>query len=149
MLHTAIATAGCMLFGGIFLNLLHIRAYGPHYFTILFLRDVPYSPAFWGSALVAGFVQTRINTDRVALWLGPIALFLFALLILLSIPGYLHSSYELAESNHSFIRYTWGELFSVDHNCPSDECLGKFMFTAPVLNCIAYSVGAWLSTRKG
>ena len=137
-----------MTFGILFLGFLHIRARGPHFFTILFFTDVPYSPAFWGPALVAGFVRSRAIKDRLALWLGPIALLLFALLILLSIPGYLNSPYELAMSNHSFIRSVWGEFFSIDPNkCPGDECLGKLMFTAPVLNCAAYSVGAWVAFR--
>src|SRR4029077_9878111 len=137
-----IAIGGCMTFGFVLLALLHISVRGPHFFVIRFLTDVPYSPAFWGSAFVAGFARSRHVKDRLALWLGPIALVGYALLILGSVPGYLQSPYELAESNHSFVRYIWDQLLSIDPNkCVGGECLGKLMFTAPVLSCIAYSLG--------
>ena len=149
MLYGGIAGVGCMISGFLILNILYVRAHGPHYFTILFFTDVPYSPAFWGSALVAGLVQARKTRDRLTLWVGPLALLLLALLIVLSIPGYLHSPYEIAQSNHSFATSIWGELFSVDPNkCPGDECLGKILFTAPTLNCLAYSLGACIALRK-
>lgn len=147
--HALIATVGCMISGFIIIRFLNIQARGPHYFTIRFFTDVPYTPACWGSALVVGFMRGRQTRDKIALLLGPIATLLLALLILSNVPGYSHSHYERAQSNNSFATYTWGALFSVDPNkCPGDECLGKLMFTAPVLNCIAYSVGIWLALRS-
>lgn len=145
--HALIAVIGCMMLGFILIDILHIRPHGPHYFVMRFFSDVPYSPAFWGSALAAGFLRTKAR-DTLALKLGPVATCLFALLILISIPEYLHSSYQRAQSNASYTTYIWGQYFSVDPNkCPGDECLGKLIFTAPVLNCIAYSVGAWFALR--
>jgi hypothetical protein len=142
--HAAIAAIGCMVLGLLLLNFLHIRAQGPHYFTILFFTDVPYSPVFWGSAFLVGFALNRESEDRVAYWLGPIALLGFALLIIGSVPGNVKGPYEIAP-HHSFMRYIWGGFFSIDPNkCPADECLDKLLFTAPVLNCVAYSVGAKL-----
>ena len=143
--HAAIAAIGCMILRFALLNLVHIRARGPHYFAILFSTDVPYSPAFWGSAFFVGLGLNRRSEDKTAYWLGPMALLSLAMLILASIPGYERTSYEVASSNHSFLRYVWGQLFSIDPNkCPGDECLGKFLFTTPVLNCVAYSLGAKL-----
>lgn len=145
MMHAAVASVGCMTLGLMLLNVVPVRARGPHYFAILFLTDVPYSPAFWGSALLVGFALNRKSEDKVAYWLGPIALLTFAFLIVASLPSYEKSSYEVAMSGHSYMRYTWGQLFSIDPNkCPGDECLGKLLFTAPVLNCVAYSLGAWV-----
>lgn len=148
IMHAVIAGVGCMILGAVFLSALHVRARGPRYFTILFLTDAPYSPAFWGSALVVGFALNRVWRDRLAYWLGPIALLGFILLIVASLWGYERSHYEIAISGHSFLRYTWGELFSIDPNkCPGDECLGHLLFTAPVLNCVVYSIGARLGMR--
>lgn len=147
--HAAIAVVGCMILGFMLLNLVHIRARGPHYFAILFFTDVPYSPVFWGSAFLVGFALNRESEDKIAYWLGPIALLAFALLIVASVPGYENSPYELALSNHSFLRYIWGQLFSIDPNkCAGSECLGKLLFTAPVLNCVAYSFGAKLGASS-
>ena len=145
LVHAAVASIGCMILGLVLLNFVHLTARGPHYFLILFFTDVPYSPAFWGSAFLVGFALNRDSEDKLAYWLGPMALLSLALLIVASIPGYEESSYEVAMSNHSFMRHTWGQLFSIDPNkCGGDECLGKLLFTAPVLNCVAYSLGARL-----
>lgn len=146
IVHAAIAGVGCMFVGFLLLSFLQIKARGPHYFVILFFTDVPYSPAFWGSAFVVGFFLNRYFKDNLAYWSGPIAVLALALMILIDLAEYEHNSYEIAASNHSFIRYEWGQLFSLDPNkCPADECLGKLLFTAPVLNSIAYSVGARLA----
>src|SRR5882762_10010552 len=122
--------------------------WGPHGLLITFLTDFPYSPAFWGSSFLVGFFVGRYSKDGCAIWIGPAALLIFAALIVASVPGYEQSQYELAISNHSFLKYIWGGLFSVDSSmCGSEECLGKAMFTTPVLNCVAYSIGAWLAIR--
>lgn len=85
--HAAIAAFGSMILGLVLLNLVHVRARGPHYFAILFFTGVPYSPVFWGSAFLVGFALNRESEDKVAYWLGPIALLGFALLIVASVPG--------------------------------------------------------------
>jgi hypothetical protein len=126
-----------------------MRPVGRHYFAILLFFDIPYSPAFWGSALMVGFVLNRKLRDSMAYWLGPVEVLLFAILILASIPGYEASRYEITVSNHSFLRYIWGALFSIDPNkCPGGECLGQLLFTLPFLNCVAYSLGAGLGIAR-
>lgn len=144
-MHAGIAVVGGMILGFLLLRIFHINAVGPRYFLILFFFDLPYSPAFWGSAFGLGFMVNRQRRDTMAYRLGPIAVLLIAIMILASVPGYEASSYEIGVSNHSFLRYIWGSLFSIDPNkCPGDGCLGKLLFTAPFLNCVAYSIGARL-----
>jgi hypothetical protein len=148
IMHSAIATVGGGLVGFVLLNFVSLRPVGPHWRLITLLADVPYSPAFWGPALLLGFVVNLRMADRSACWVGPLGALMLALLILLSIPGYERSGYELNRTGHSFLTYINGELFSLDPNkCSGDECLGKLLFTTPVLSCIAYSIGAWFALR--
>ena len=149
MLHSALATIGGVLVGLLVLNFVPLRQVGPHWRLVRLFADFPYSPAFWGSALFLGFLANRRMRDRCACWVGPAGVFMLALLIALSIPGYEHSQYELEHTDHSFLKYIHGELFSLDpKKSVSDEGLGKVLFTTPVLNAVAYSVGAWVGLRS-
>jgi hypothetical protein len=149
VMHSALATIGGATVGLILLSFVHLHPVGPHWRPITLIADVPYSPAFWGSALLLGVFVNRNMADRSALWVGPVGAVMLALLIGLSFPGYRGSGYELARSDHSFLRYIGGELFGLDPNaCGGDECLGKLLFTMPVLNAVAYSAGAWFGLRS-
>ena len=145
--HIVLATIVSTIVGFVLLGFLHLRPVAPHFFLITLLADAPYSPAFWGSALSLGFLVNKRMADRCALWVGPIAALMFALLIGLSLPGFQGSGYELKQSNNSFARYVYFELFSLDSKFSSDGGLGKFLFTMPALSCIAYSLGAWVALR--
>ena len=71
----------------------------------------------------------------------------FVVMIATSWPGY-GKSY--AHRIHgSFWADTNDELFSLSNrNCGDKECLGKLLFTMPLLCSIAYSGGAWLAWRS-
>jgi hypothetical protein len=148
LLHVALATIASSIVGTLLLKVIALKIVGPHFFLKTFLLDVPYSPAFWGIALLIGYLVNRRMRDRYAVQVGPTAVLLLVLLIILSYPGYRHSSHELSAPKHSFARYVYRTLFSLDSTFSSDGGLGKLMFTMPVLNCIAYSCGSWLSLRR-
>ena len=80
-MHAGIAVVGGMILGVLLLGILHVNAVGPRYFLILFFFDLPYSPAFWGSAFGLGFILNRKLRDSLAYWLGPIAVLLFAIML--------------------------------------------------------------------
>jgi hypothetical protein len=46
------------------------------------------------------------------------------------------------------LRHMSDQLFTLDSSKCSDECLGQLIVTTPVLNGIAYSVGAWIGLRS-
>src|SRR5438874_462610 len=78
VLHAALATVGCWLLG--MLLLMPLKHIGP-------LTDVPYSPAFWGVALLIGFVANHQMLDRGAhWWVGSIGFFILVLGIASSLP---------------------------------------------------------------
>jgi hypothetical protein len=148
IMHSVLATVGGVLVGFVLLHFVPLPPIGPHWRLKTLFADFPYSPAFWGSAMLLGFIVNRRIADRSACWVGPFGVLVLALLVGLSIPGYEASGYELNRTGHSFLNYIHGELFGLDPKaCGSDECLGKVMFTTPVLNSIAYSVGAWIGLR--
>ena len=149
VLHGLVATVGGLVLGFVVLSFVPLHRVGPHWRLITFLTDVPYSPAFWLAALILGYVVNRYMGDRVACWVGVAGLLFMVLLILGSYPGYRHPGYELAASKHSFTNYIVGSLFALDPNrCPGDECLGKLFFTTPMLNSVAYSIGAAAALRR-
>lgn len=148
IIHLVFATTVASILGFVLLGFVPLRPVGPHFLLIALLADAPYSPAFWGSALFLGLLVNKRMRDRCALWVGPIAALMLALLIALSFPGHKGSGYELKESSHSFLRYVYWALFSLDSKFTSDGGLGKVLFTMPVLNCVGYSVGAWLALRQ-
>ncbi len=148
IMHSALAIIGGLAIGSVLVSLVHLRPVGPHWRLITLFADIPHSPAFWGSALLLGLLIGNRIGDRFALWVGPVGVLILALLIALSLPGYKHSPYEMKRSDNSFTKYIGGELFSLDPSKASDEGLGKVLFTTPVLNSVAYSIGAWLGLRS-
>jgi hypothetical protein len=146
IVHVLFATIGGLVIGGIVLGSLHPILSHHHRLLFKLLTDLPYSPAFWLSALLVGFVVNTFMRDRSACWVGVVCVSLFAGMIVASIPGYERSAYDRQRTHNSFGEYIYGELFSLDDNeCGGDECLGKMLITAPVLSSVAYSFGAWLA----
>jgi hypothetical protein len=150
--HFSIATIVSLVIGFLLLTLLPVGPSHHHRLLSKLLTDVPYSPALWLAGLLTGLVVNTFMRDRSACWVGIFCALLFAGMILASVPGYEHSTYDRQRTHSSFSEYIYGELFSLDDSqCGGDECLGKLFFTAPVLGSVAYSVGAWLAlhpTRK-
>src|SRR6202035_260429 len=72
VMHSAVAAIGAVIVGFVLLSFVHLRPVGPHWRLITLFADVPYSPAFWGSALLLGFFVQRSMVDLSALWVGPV-----------------------------------------------------------------------------
>jgi hypothetical protein len=149
VMHSALAAIGGVILGFVLLSFVHLHPVGPHWRLITLLADVPYSPAFWGSALLLGFFVDRRMGDRSALWVGPAGLMVLAAIVLISVSGGGQPGHELAPHQDYFsLRRVAGDLFGVDPNlCGGDECLGRLFYTTPALNSVAYSLGAFLGLR--
>jgi hypothetical protein len=104
----------------------------------------PYTPAFWGVALLLGLLVNKFMSNRSACWVGGIGLvFLFAVMF-----------WDISILKHSvtpdYWKYEFDQLFSLSSKkCGDSECLEQLLVTTPVLNSIAYSVGAWFGLRFG
>lgn len=148
-MHCAFAVVGGMVVGFVLLSLIHMNPVGPHWRLITFFVDVPYSPAFWGAAMLLGFFVNQSMGDRSALWVGPAGLILLAAIVLISISEGEQPGYELVQHQHYFfLKQVAGELFGVDPKlCGGNECLGKLLFTVPALSSVSYSLGAFLGLR--
>jgi hypothetical protein len=110
------------------------------------LTDVPYGPLIWGSGLALGFFVNRRARNVSACWVGLIGILLLAFLVGHSYHNYESSIYYRKVTNNSFWVYTDNLLFTPDlAKCGGSECLGELVFTTPVLNSVAYSIGAWLA----
>jgi hypothetical protein len=125
IVHFSFATIGCSLIGFVLLGFIPLRPVGPHRVLITLVGDVPYSPVFWGSALLLSFLVIRRTRDSSACWVGPMGLFMLAVLIGLSLPGYERSGYEIKQTDHSFFEHINGELFSLNSNKSSSGGLGE------------------------
>jgi hypothetical protein len=135
VLHATVATMGCWLLG--MLLLVPLKHVGP-------LTDVPYSPAFWGVALIIGFVVNRQMLDRGAKrWVASIGFFILILGVASSLPC---NQAPTGESSLSAcVKEVANKLFGLDPNvCGASECLDRLFLTTPALSSFAYSVGAWL-----
>jgi hypothetical protein len=103
----------------------------------------PYTPAFWAMALLLGLLTNRYMENRFAGWVWAVGLvFLFVVM-----------AWDVSILKHSgrshYWRYELDQLFSINSGkCGDSECLEELLVTTPVLNSIAYSVGAWLAFRS-
>jgi hypothetical protein len=146
VMHSALAAIGGVILGFVLLSFVHLHPVGPHWRLITLFADVPYSPAFWGSTLLVGFLVNRSIGDRCALWVGPAGLMVLAAIFLTSVLGDGQAGHVIVRhQGFSSLKHVASDLFGVDPNlCGGDECLGRLFFTTPALNSIAYSVGALL-----
>ncbi len=149
IMHSALATVGGLMVGFVFLSFVHLHPVGPYWRLITLFAGAPYSPAFWGSALLLGFCADRRMGDRSALWVGPTGLMVLAAIVLISVSGDGQPGRVLAQHQDYFsLRHVAGDLFGVNPNlCGGDECLGRLFYTTPALNSVAYSLGAFLGLR--
>jgi hypothetical protein len=103
--------------------------------------DVPYSPLVWGSAFILGLVVSRFLRDPSAMLVWAVGVAWLILLMASDSRGY-NPRWCMG---CSLSQYLWYSYFSY-WNC-SQECLGQALGTAPMLNCVAYSLGAVLSLK--
>jgi hypothetical protein len=101
--------------------------------------DVPYSPLSWVSAMVCGFLVNRRTRDVVAQWVW--------------IVGVIWLTLWTAEALRfcggcSILDVVQTHFFSIESSsCSSEECLYQLLATTPMLNSVAYSLGAVLAFR--
>lgn len=87
-----------------------------------------FSPFYWGAAVLIGFRFNRRMRHHSACWVWVLPILTFSLLLLrYSVPAGVY--YEKLLTCH-------------------DECLAAMFVTMPTMNCVAYSVGAWLALRS-
>jgi hypothetical protein len=103
--------------------------------------DVPYSPLLWGFAFVLGMFVNRLKPNRSAKWVWIVGV---SWLIVAGASDV--RIYDPRWCNGcSLPQYLWYSYFSY-RNC-TQECLGQLLGTAPMLNSIAYSLGATFALR--
>src|SRR5215472_6462998 len=101
--------------------------------------DFPYSPFLWGSAFFLGLLINMATRNRSAKWVWLVGLLWLIAFTTSNVKGY-DPRWCLGCSVQ---QYVWYSLFSY-WNC-SQECLGQLLVTTPMLNSIAYSIGATLA----
>jgi hypothetical protein len=91
-------------------------------------------PLSWWGGIALGFLINRRTLSRSACWVWIVGLTLLAAFMF----------WDVTTFGRSW-RYESSQLFSSD--CHEGSCLLQQFVTAPVLNSIGYSLGAWLALR--
>jgi hypothetical protein len=133
--HASAAMLGSLLSGFLLVQLLHPSGTKNLWF------DAPYGPPLWGSALVLGFCLNLAMNDKSAQWVWPVGILWLALWCASTVAGYNPQWC----SGCSLSQWLWYRYFSY-WNC-TGECLGQLFGTAPMFNCMSYSVGAAAGLR--
>jgi len=103
--------------------------------------DAPYSPLFWGFAFFLGLFLNRIIPTHSAK-----SVWIVGVLWLIFWGASDISAYDPRWCNGcSLPQYVWYSYFSY-WNC-TQECLGQLLGTAPMLNSVAYSLGAAVALK--
>lgn len=143
MIHLVISMVGTMLVG--FMLLAGVRACEPaiggNSPVTRLLFDVPYSPFFWGIALLMGFFMNRWLRQRSAHWVWVAGLTSLSIFVWDVVR---HHDPRWCEGC-SIGEGVWRNFFTVQQDC-LQECLGELFATAPALALVAYSIGACLAT---
>jgi hypothetical protein len=107
--------------------------------------DIPYSPLIWGTAFVCAYFLNQRLESRAATWVWIVGIAWF--LVVLSDQLRFHRP-ELC-GGCSLFQDTWNTYFAWDYRkCADSECLGQVFATTPLLNSLAYSIGAWVGLRS-
>jgi hypothetical protein len=106
-----------------------------------------FNPFFWAGSILIGALINYRTRHRSAYWVA-----VFGVVYLLWTIVYYHtplftepSIFVRPDNSGHSLRYGLYVLFSPA--CKGGECLEQFFVTVPVLNSIAYSIGAWLGLR--
>jgi len=106
------------------------------------LFDFPYSPLFWGPLLVIGFLVNNIMRHNSGQWVWVIGVLWLASSIASTLRGY-DPRWCLGCSAS---QYVWHSYFTYGDSY--EEGLGLVFGTTPMLNSVAYSIGAALGMRS-
>jgi len=105
--------------------------------------DVPYSPFLWGLAFVAGWLVNHVLPTESAKWVWVVGVAWLLLFATSDISAYNPRWCQ----GCSIQQHIWYSYFSY-WKC-SQECLGQLLGTAPMLNSVAYSIGAMVALKFG
>ena len=101
--------------------------------------DVPYSPLLWGLAFFLSLFLNRVMPSRSAKWVWVVGV---SWLVIVGVRDVRFYNSRWC-NGCSLLQYLWYSYFSYS-NCVQ-ECLGQLLVTAPMLNSVAYSLGAALA----
>jgi hypothetical protein len=128
LIHELLAVVVCLLVTlviGLVIGLMALRLSASLY--ALLFRSL-FSPVYWGAALLIGFWFNKRMRHYSACWVWVMPILAVGLLLMrYSVPA--------------------AEYYDQLLTC-HDECLIAVFLTVPTLNCIAYSIGAWLALRS-
>jgi hypothetical protein len=107
--------------------------------------DVPYSPVIWGTALICAYLLNVRFQSRASMWVWTFGLTWFVILL----ADVLRFHDPRWCQGCSLARDIWNTYFAWDYRkCADSNCLGEVFGTTPLVNSIAYSLGAWLAMRS-
>jgi|SRR5580698_4915700 hypothetical protein len=112
-----------------------------------------YNPFFWVPAGITGFLVNRSTRNRSACFIGLLAIAFLVARMFWDVSTHKQSKYysHLVEQQYGghYWRYEIQQQLSPsDAACGGSECLGKALFTVPVVTAVAYSIGAWFGLRS-
>jgi hypothetical protein len=104
------------------------------------LVSSPFTPLLWGVGLAAGILLTRASHSTSGRWVWVCGLLWLAFLVSRDLRGYDPRWCQGCTK----LQFIWYNYFT-SRNC-MQECFGEFLGTVPMLNSLAYSIGAavWL-----
>jgi hypothetical protein len=154
--HTLVAMLASMFLGGLLSAGIGVAVgrVGPDRWVLYrLITDVPYSPLFWGSGLLLGFLVNRRTLSGAACWVWLAGMIRLGVGVLSSYSPYRDRPWYnpswCPPQGCSFLEQIGDNLFDLKGDkCSGSECLGEFLFTAPAFCSIAYSVGAFLGLRS-
>jgi hypothetical protein len=147
VLHFALATIGAVLIGFFLSFFVFILQKA----TGLSMPELgtAYNPWFWIPAGLSGYFMNRMKRSRSACFVGFVALTLLLALMSWDVSSNRRNPYysQLINGHYGgrYWQYEFEQLLSPsDVACGASECLGKVLFTLPVVTAVAYSMGAWV-----
>ena len=111
------------------------------YFTLSMVLREPLLPAALLGGAIMGYLVNRNGWDVTVLlvWLVPLAWLIYGI-------RDSSASYSEAWAHQSRSAYIWDNFFGT--HCSGSECLNEFLFTAPFLSSISYSITAYFASKK-
>jgi hypothetical protein len=147
VLHTLIAMVISVMLGGVLAAVpgLLLSPVGPRNWVLYNLATgAPYSPLLWGLGFLFGFFVNRRMRNTSAQWVWIAGMCWFSLWIWDAV----HTYDPRWCQGCTVLQNVWRNLFTVGYNSCMQDCRGELLGTTPMLNSIAYSLGACVGLRS-
>jgi hypothetical protein len=153
VLHFALATIGAVLIGFVVSIFVFIVDKTTGLSMVGGGLGAAYDPWFWIPAGLGGYFVNRITRSHSACLVAVMALTLLFGVMSWDVSSNRRNPYHSQLINDHYRgrywQYEFEQLLSPsDVACGPSECLGKVLFTLPVVTAVAYSVGAWIGLRS-